>query len=236
MYAEHHLLRVHEAVTHFAASHGAAPSGSVTIMVITFVVLAVVAAIYLRGSGIGHKDIPISPSDGQQNLILLVVVVLLGIAGVLALFEGSWTYSTWIYYGIGNLMLAAYIYVMSAQATKYYLVLATVFIVIFAVIAGVLGEGVFSNSRHYFILINVVEAIEGFGLIWALFVIGQVMVHSCDMSRKTQTVLFFIVAIILVILRLLSTNFRMLYMIGYLVATIGLLLLMFDHQRRSIFT
>jgi hypothetical protein len=236
MYAEHHLLRVHEAVTHFASSNGAALSGSAVIMIISFVVLAVAAAVYLRGQGIAHKDIPISPSDGQQNLIVIIAVALLGIAGIMALFEGSWTYQTWIYYGIGNIMLAGYIYIMSTKATKYYLALAAVFIVIFAALAGVLGEGVFSNSNHYFILINIVEAVEGFSLIWALYVLGQVMVHDCDMSRKTQTVIFFIVAILLVIFRLYTTHFRMLYMIGYLIATIGLLFIMFDHQRRSIFT
>ena len=133
-------------------------------------------------------------------------------------------------------MLAGYIYIMSSKFSRYYLVLAAVFIVIFAILTGLLGAGVASNSNHYWILINLVEAVEGFGLNWALYVIGQTLVHDCSLSRKTQTILFFIVAIILVILRLLSTNFQMLYMIGYLVSTIGLLLLMFEHQRRSLFT
>ena len=73
-------------MTHFASNNGAALSGSVIIMLISFVILAVVAAIYLRHQGIGHKDIPISPTDNQQNLIVIIAVVLLGVTGIMALF------------------------------------------------------------------------------------------------------------------------------------------------------
>lgn len=205
-------------------------------MAATFILLAVVAAVYLRGDGIWNNDIPISPSGKQQNIIIIVAVVLLGVSGVIALFDGSWSQNTWIYYGVANLMFAGYIYVMSAKAGKYYLVFSAIFMVAFAGLTGVLGEAVISESSNYLILINLVEAVEGFGLIWSLFVLGQVAVYSCDMNRKTQTVLFFIVAIVLVVLRLWTTHFRMLEMIGYLLVTIGLLILMFKYQRESLFT
>ena len=56
-------------------------------------------------------------------------------------------------------MLAGYINIMSSQSGKYYLVLAAFMIVIFAAAMGFLSEAIFSNNTHYFILINLVEAV-----------------------------------------------------------------------------
>ena len=81
---------------------------------------------------------------------------------------------------------------------------------------------------------------EGWGLIWALYVIGQVFVYKFDMSRSSQNITFFISAVVLIIIRVFSPHFnahiKLLDFLGFLIVTIGLLILMFTEQRKSFWT
>lgn len=42
--------------------------------------------------------------------------------------------------------------------------------------------------------------VEAWAIIWALYVLGQLMVYECNMSHQIQTICFFVVAITIFIL------------------------------------
>jgi hypothetical protein len=86
--------------------------------------------------------------------------------------------STWLYYGLCNLLFTAFIAVYHNRK-QYSLIAAAVLNVLVAVDAEFLAmNAILDDSKSYF-LINLAGAVSGWALIWAFYVIGQVVVYKC---------------------------------------------------------
>jgi uncharacterized membrane protein (DUF485 family) len=209
------------------------------ILLVSYVILVAVAAYFLRYSACNLYELPISPTERQQTLIKVAIVILLGILGVFALFDDSWTDRTWFYYAICNLLVAAFIYVYQL-IKRYVLYLCTIMIMLVAVDCALFAHSATRDSSRLDLVINLVGAVEGWAVVWAMYVFGQLMVYNWDISRKSQNYCFFILAVIVVVLwtvgKKLNSPANWLNFLGFWIVSLSLLALMFVRQKGSFWT
>lgn len=166
--------------------------------------------------------IHLSPTEGQQNLVITITVVLMGIVGILALLDASWNYPDLIFYGLGCLFLALYIYLMSTQPFELFLMLSLLCYLLFVLFLHLLTSNLTSANLHNLPLANIVEAIEGIGFIWLLYMLAQDAFYSDTFHFKTPVSAFLILAVLVIVARLWQANFQMMAMIGFLATSLPL--------------
>ena len=184
-------------------------------------------------------EIPISSTNSKQKTILAIAIIFLLGSGLYAVIAGAWSNMTWYYFGGASLFFGIYLWVYQT-GKDYTLLLSSILMILVAAACYLLSVGTFHDSHNLVILANIVGVAEGWALIWALYVLGQLMIYKFDMSRKSQNIFFFIAAIVLIIIRILSPSFNgkisIVHFIGFLLMTVILLILMFTEQRKSFFT
>ena len=160
-------------------------------------------------------------------------------SGLWSIIKGAWSTHTWIFFGICCAMFALWLFVYQTMK-KYTLVFASIIMIILAASSYELSIGSVHDSAHLTVLNNIIGVFEGWALIWTLYVIGQMMIINFDISRKSQNICFFIAAIVLIILRVLSPHLNghinIVNLIGFLIMSIILLIICFMAQKNSLFT
>jgi hypothetical protein len=203
------------------------------VLVLSFAALIAMAVFYLRDATYERFRIPISPSFTQELYIMGGVVTVLGAVGIYALIHSSWGNATWVFYTIVNLLIAGYIYNYQLKY-KYQLTVSALIMIVITVECYFLAHSVTLANPHLQALISLIGVVEGWSSIWSMYVMSQAMVHDCGVNKKTQTVLFFVKALVIIGLEVLgkrySTGPNWLNFIGFLVAAIGLTVLMFLRQ------
>jgi len=177
--------------------------------------------------------IHLSPTEGQQNLVITITVVLMGIVGILALLDASWNYPDWIFYGLGCLFLALYIYLMSTQPFELFLMLSLLCYLLFVLFLHLLASNLNSGNLHSLPLANIVEAIEGIWFIWLLYMLAQDAFYSDTFHFKTPVSAFLILAVLVIVARLWEANFQMMAMIGFLATSLPLTILFVSQQNKE---
>jgi hypothetical protein len=242
MFLRDHLFSssVHELYASHLGGGTAMTAPQTVLLVISFAVLVAVLIYSLNYALIDRFQIPISPSYKQERAILIAVVVVLGGVGIYGLFTGSWGNATWIYYSVCNFLLGAFVFVYYHINHRYILIFSVVIMVCLAIEVELLAHSVANSNPSLDLLISLVGAVVGWAYIWTLYVIGQMMVYDCSVSRKSQTICFFVAALIVIVLEIIgkrySTGSNWLSFIGFIVTTIALTVLMYLRQEKSCWT
>jgi hypothetical protein len=167
---------------------------SLLYFLVSFIVLVVVAIFYIKNS-LSSFIIPISPTEEQRRFIFILVICIMGGIGLYAAIEHLWGSHPWIYYAVFNLLLAGFIFIH--QTTN------SLSLIISCILMGFLAFGsywLFHETSQNWIVHVLVGAVEAWALLWFLYVLGQVMVYECGLSRKLQNVCFFITALVVMVL------------------------------------
>ena len=118
---------------------------------------------------------------------------------------------------------------------QYSLIVSAVLIVLVAVDAEFLAMNAILADKNSYGLINLAGAVSGWALIWAFYVIGQVVVYKCEIQRKWQNFLFFVGASLLIVFRVVGLKpfgrIIMLHEVGFMLTSIPLTVLMFLRQK-----
>lgn len=179
-------------------------------------------------------NIPISPSKHQQIVIFITLMLVSGATGVYSEIDGRWTLLTWIYYGVLNVIIAAFFYFYHTKG-KYNLMISAVVMTAIAVIAELLSINAMLDDPKAYLLVNLAGALPGWSLIYFLYVLGQTLVFRFQIQWKYQNILFFILAGILALFHIIGLKpygkIIMLHQIGFIVVTTLLTILMFLRQR-----
>ena len=107
----------------------------------TFLILVTVTLCLIKKITSGFYQLPISPTDKQQKIIFAVVVSILGIVGIYSIFFGTWTGSTWAFYGLTNLLLAGFMYAYQTEK-EHTLIVSSILMVLTSIFSVLLAEGI----------------------------------------------------------------------------------------------
>lgn len=113
--------------------------------------------------------------------IFIVAIAIMGGVGFFAAVDWRWGSRAWLLYAICNLLMAAFIFAYQS-AKRLSLIFSSIIMV-------GLGITFYWFFRRLAIdgsgetVLNFVGVVEAWALIWALYVLGQLMVYECNMNR-----------------------------------------------------
>ena len=120
-------------------------------------------------------QLPITPTERQQTIIFIIVILMLQITGIYAYFSASWSQGTWYIYGTSNILLGLFIYAYQT-GMKYTIAVATLLIQLLTLSNFLLNINILKDNPQMTLLINIGGAIEGWNLVWTLYMMSKVAV------------------------------------------------------------
>lgn len=184
---------------------------------VSFLILALVAFLYLKHYACEKYSIPVLLYADEMFYLNLTMVVILGGVGLFAVIDKCWDEVIWRYYGMVNLLFAAYIIVYN-KGFQYALILATLLL-------GGLSYccywffGFLAKDINGIIVLTLVGMVLAWALVWFVVVLGQVLVYEVGINKRPQTYCFFVTVVLVLFvgiywLRVMGVSW--LYLIGYL--------------------
>jgi hypothetical protein len=175
--------------------------GRILYFAATYLALLIISYLYYNRSVESQLTFPIYPLPGfeSQRVIYILVVIFMGLVGIQVVIGNFWTAYSWILYSCGNVLIGIYIFLYQLTS-RFTLLITTVAAIALAVDLQWLfiQSSNMGESTQDLIIRNLLGAVGAWGLIFFLITMGQLFVHTVGINKKIQSVLFFIVSILLV--------------------------------------
>jgi len=177
------------------------------------------------------------PAATSQKIIYFFVLGFLAAIGIYVLLGDYWTTYAWILFAVANILIALYIILYQIGNGFPLFLTAIASIALGVVFQWLFIETASLNSDYDDLIIrNFVGAVEAWGIFYALITVGQVLVHDLSFSKKCQSIFFYIVGILFLILLTLwnkQTYAQWNELIGFIVCSVLLLLLATFHVQQN---